>query len=379
MASAFVLFVDSLRAAVEKFVPPITGDQLLGLDAQRRGRILVWGSFALVLGASFVLGLRTLALGHIGNLFPMFLFGIAVVCATPFVLRASQSLRVAGLLPITVVAVSLPIAATFSGGPHAPAIVFMPLVPLLATFFAGRRVGAVFTILIAYEGLGLYFAELFGFNFVTEIDSSMQHLLILSGVVIATIVAGTLAYAFEAQRSRTEVDRQAMYADSIRDSLTLTYNRRYFDQRMQEEIAYAKRHKAPLSLLLVDIDHFKRINDRHGHSVGDAVLCEVVVRLQQILRSEDILARFGGEEFVVGLRGTSAEGAGLAGERLRKAVDVRPIEADKCSIGCTVSVGCAALDFEDPKRGSLQTLLETADRRLYTSKSGGRNRVTADG
>ena len=146
---------------------------------------------------------------------------------------------------------------------------------------------------------------------------------------------------------------------------------------MGEEIAYAKRHRAPLSVLLLDIDHFKRINDEHGHAAGDAVLCEVVARLQRTLRNEDILARLGGEELVVALRGTAGEGARLAGERLRKVIEGEPMVVGDAAIACTISVGCAVFALDGAVSDSTQTLLEVADRRMYISKNSGRNRVTA--
>jgi diguanylate cyclase (GGDEF)-like protein len=220
-------------------------------------------------------------------------------------------------------------------------------------------------------------AQLTGFQFPSELDPEHQKRIALVALIFATMIAGALSYAFETQRWRIEQDRQAIYAESIRDPLTLTYNRRYFEQRMSEELAYAKRHRAPLSLLLLDVDHFKRINDAHGHPAGDAVLREIVARLQRTLRNEDILARYGGEEFVVALRGTAGEGARLAAERLRKVIEDVPIRIGDVSIACTISVGCAVLALDGIEPTSTRTLLDAADRRLYVSKESGRNRVTA--
>lgn len=160
-----------------------------------------------------------------------------------------------------------------------------------------------------------------------------------------------------------------LYASSTCDLLTGAFNRRYFEQRFRSELAYALRHETELSLLLVDIDHFKLVNDTLGHSGGDAVLRDVAEIATARLRTEDVLARYGGEEFIVLLRNVGLAGAGRAGERLRAAI------ADNLAV--TVSIGCASLvECEEPIQ---QSLIEHADRRLYIAKRTGRNRVVTDG
>jgi diguanylate cyclase (GGDEF)-like protein len=168
---------------------------------------------------------------------------------------------------------------------------------------------------------------------------------------------------------------QKLYEASVRDALTGTYNREHFEERLKVEIAFAKRHQTQVSLLLFDLDHFKRINDSYGHPAGDAVLISIAERVSAGLRTEDVFARYGGEEFVVILRGIDLASAGRVGERLRDRVAASPVIFDHTKIPVTLSVGCAALGCcPEP---NAEALVAIADRRLYAAKRTGRNRVVA--
>ncbi|MBN1771966.1 MAG: diguanylate cyclase [Deltaproteobacteria bacterium] len=158
---------------------------------------------------------------------------------------------------------------------------------------------------------------------------------------------------------------------SVRDALTKVYNRRFLDDRLAAEVAYARRHGTSLSLLMIDIDHFKAVNDLHGHPVGDEVLRQVAAELRRRLRAEDILARYGGEEFCVLARGIEAQGALVMAERLRKGVESLVVHLET-AIRVTVSIGAAtAAGGPDLTEA---TLVEEADRLLYRAKNAGRNR-----
>lgn len=157
----------------------------------------------------------------------------------------------------------------------------------------------------------------------------------------------------------------------MRDHLTGLLNRRAFEERVDAEAVRADRHGIPLSLVMVDIDHFKRINDTFGHATGDATLVEVARRLQQALRRGESVARVGGEEFAVLLPHTDRVGAGAAAERLRAAIAARPFPF----VGdVTVSLGAA----QAPRPCEVQRLSADADAALYRAKEGGRNRVEVD-
>ena len=167
---------------------------------------------------------------------------------------------------------------------------------------------------------------------------------------------------------------QKMYDLSVRDGLTGLYNRRHLDERVASELAFAQRHATPLALLLVDIDHFKLINDRFGHQAGDAVLQRVADVLAQSVRTEDIVARYGGEEFAVIGRGIDAVGAQAFGERLRTLIAAMSMAYEDQSITVTASIGVAHNHRGAPV-SKPAALLSAADQALYAAKRGGRNRV----
>jgi two-component system, cell cycle response regulator len=169
---------------------------------------------------------------------------------------------------------------------------------------------------------------------------------------------------------------EELYESSVRDPLTGAFNRRHFAERLEAELAYAKRHAAQLSLLLLDIDYFKKINDQYGHLEGDRVLRELTRACHQGLRTEDMFARYGGEEFAVILRGVPLIGAVRAAERLRAAI-AENVFVGEPRLSVSVSVGCASVGcIEEASAGGL---IHIADQRLYEAKQAGRGRVVADG
>lgn len=177
-------------------------------------------------------------------------------------------------------------------------------------------------------------------------------------------------------RHQERILRQ-LYESSVRDPLTGVFNRAYFLERVGAELAYAKRHGSQVSLLLLDLDHFKKVNDTYGHLAGDWVLKCFTVVVFGSLRTEDVLARYGGEEFVVALRGVSISGAARAAERLRRAVSELCVEYEGKRITVTVSIGCSSTEGTDVV--GAEALIADADRRLYAAKRGGRNTVVATG
>lgn len=166
--------------------------------------------------------------------------------------------------------------------------------------------------------------------------------------------------------------QQKMYNAALRDPLTKAYNKKYFVDQLGVEIAYAKRHRTPLSLVIFDLDHFKRINDTYGHVAGDMVLMELAELVQAMLRTEDVFARYGGEEFAIILRGIALSDAGVLAERLRAAVEQRAFVNAGQRLPVTVSIGVA--EFDEKVEDSMG-LVEAADGALYAAKQSGRNKV----
>jgi two-component system cell cycle response regulator len=155
------------------------------------------------------------------------------------------------------------------------------------------------------------------------------------------------------------------------DPLTGLANRRALANALRIEIAHARRHGSPLSIALLDVDHFKSVNDVHGHPAGDQVLAAIGQLLRRELRSPDVPARWGGEEFVVILRHTDAAGSVIASERIRKAIEELVICVADKKIPVTASIGATEFSPSD----TLEQLVDRADRAMYRAKTGGRNRV----
>ena len=164
-----------------------------------------------------------------------------------------------------------------------------------------------------------------------------------------------------------------MYEAALHDGLTKAYTKRYFLDRLPTEIAYADRHKSPLSLLMLDADHFKKVNDAHGHLAGDHVLVALSSCISGTLRIEDLFARYGGEEFAILCRETDVDKAAILGERIRELIASLVILFQGVRIPVTISIGVAS--FQDLPEPGMQ-LIAAADRALYASKHAGRNRVT---
>ena len=158
---------------------------------------------------------------------------------------------------------------------------------------------------------------------------------------------------------------------SLTDGLTGAGNRISLDAVMDRELDQCNRYGHPLSLLIVDLDHFKSINDTHGHMVGDYVLKTVAKTIQASCRSADLTFRYGGEEFVVLLHKTDVAGAKIGAERLRRTIENLELNCGAEAISVTASIGSASLCHGEGK----QSLLERADQALYQAKESGRNRV----
>jgi diguanylate cyclase (GGDEF)-like protein len=181
-------------------------------------------------------------------------------------------------------------------------------------------------------------------------------------------MAGTQSALEEVRWSNQKLERLA-----ATDPLTGAGNRRQFIEHIETEIARAKRSGAPLSLLSIDLDHFKKINDSRGHLAGDEVLCGFVRRCLEAIRPYDTVARVGGEEFMVLLPGATLDAAYVVGERLRLAIQKKAIDVGtRPPIDITISIGVSELGRDGE---TLDDILRAADRRLYRAKEEGRNCV----
>ena len=174
------------------------------------------------------------------------------------------------------------------------------------------------------------------------------------------------------------VNRERLRLAGLTDSLTGLYNRRHLQHRLEQEVTRAQRYRQPLSCLFVDADHFKQINDDHGHACGDQVLTALAQRLRARLRTSDLPTRYGGEEFAVLLPQTDAENARVLAHEICTGIAAEPIALDTGEeIRVTVSIGVAAARAQDrrPAREAGEALLQAADEAVYQAKEAGRNRV----
>ncbi len=179
-----------------------------------------------------------------------------------------------------------------------------------------------------------------------------------------------------ANRASAAIEKVQLFEDiqlrSIMDDLTGVFNRRHFFEKAEVEFQRARRYQHPISIIILDIDHFKRFNDRFGHIHGDHALKTVAKTIQDEIRSPDLLSRYGGEEFCILLPETELDGASAFAERIRKKVAGILLDVDGSQESLTISMGVSTLD---PSTPNLIELLDQADDALYRAKRAGRNRV----
>ncbi|HYH41272.1 MAG TPA: diguanylate cyclase [Burkholderiales bacterium] len=195
------------------------------------------------------------------------------------------------------------------------------------------------------------------------------------GPALLAFYAVTISSSFAFILMHKERADRETYELATTDSLTGVYNRRTFKELAEPQLSRSRRAHMPVSLLMLDLDHFKRINDTYGHLAGDDVLKAFAVLVRNCLRKEDLLARYGGEEFVVLLPGASQTSAAALAERIREQASAVPMDANGHRVRVTVSIG-AASEAGDTLP-SLEAMLGRADEALYQAKREGRNRVVA--
>jgi diguanylate cyclase (GGDEF)-like protein len=177
----------------------------------------------------------------------------------------------------------------------------------------------------------------------------------------------------ERNRELEELNRK-LWELSLTDDLTGFFNRRYITSRLEEELARSIRYRVPLSVVMVDLDNFKQVNDRHGHQAGDQVLKDVANLFRGSLRDTDLAGRYGGEEFLLILTNTDVQGAEAFCNRLRHRLERQPIPLGEHTLQLTASFGIAEYA---PESGTAEEIIRLADQHLYAAKALGRNRVVA--
>lgn len=216
----------------------------------------------------------------------------------------------------------------------------------------------------------------------SELEYNSDFYFYMTGVSVVTFLAFGWALGNRSEHQRVhnqDLKRRVddLHLKSVTDGLTGAYTHAYLQETLSIEMERSRRTGHPLSVLLLDIDDFKKINDTYGHLFGDQVLRDVTETLSRSIRNEDILGRYGGEEFLVIMPGADEETADRAGERLRDAVArtgiVNEYAAEKTPVKVTLSIGAATL--QPGKAHTPKALLMRADQNLYRAKAGGKNKV----
>jgi len=190
------------------------------------------------------------------------------------------------------------------------------------------------------------------------------------------VQVGDAVFKFTYQDQLEAEMHHSLYTSAVRDPLTGTYNRAFFNERWAQAFSHTQRSGQPLSLILLDLDHFKQFNDTYGHAAGDAVLEAAARAMQSSVRREDTLARYGGEEFVVILPGATLREALVVAERLRRSVAETTVPFGAHRLAITVSVGVSTRRRQRPDTPG--AMLARADALLYEAKSAGRNCARPD-
>lgn len=252
---------------------------------------------------------------------------------------------------------------------------------MLAAFsMGGTPILAISRVVRTWYPVLMLLPCLFGGLFTSHTDEFAMSFLIVLALVYINLTSRMTGADYErASVNRILAEQRAERLDELRmtDGLTGLKNRRYFEERFELDWAMCQRHTLPLSVLMIDLDHFKALNDHHGHLCGDHCLRAVAGTLQgRLTRSTDTIARYGGEEFVALLPGTSEEAARRLAQSIVDKVAALELHCDEAMPGVTCSVGVSS---KVPTRGEQrEILLGRADKALYAAKQQGRNRVVVD-
>ena len=259
--------------------------------------------------------------------------------------------------------------SVFTGGIEASSLPWMAFIPVAAALLRGGKSGISWAVIVVVGIIVIYMLPSWGWHFPTEhlsqtLDRTIDNALLV--IVVAFAVISSELIKEKAFLGLQQAEKRMTQLASI-DPLTQAYNRRYFFNHAEQVLSHPTQ---PTSLLLLDIDHFKKINDTHGHRIGDDTLSKFVSICQENLRKNDLLARLGGEEFVILLSDTRLSGAQHIASRLLDTIRRTSIATENGPISFTVSIG---ITITENNTLSIDTLVEQADRAMYQAKQNGRD------
>ena len=259
----------------------------------------------------------------------------------------------------------------YGGGDQGSGPLWFYIFPLLSLFVLGIKRGAIAVLLLVI--CSILMIKIIGLSYDTSIYSQPM----IERFIAVFIAICSMALFYEYSRQRYSHRLHDMYKELMKvartDYLTNLPNRRYMNDMLDHEVSRAKRSKSNFSIIIFDIDFFKKVNDRYGHSCGDYVLKVVSDFVKNNLRTQDLVARWGGEEFLILLPETTIDGANVIGEQLRNKIENLEIKYSSYVISITISLGVA--DIKAPY--NLDMTLNQADEYLYEAKARGRNRLVA--
>jgi len=299
---------------------------------------------------------------------PIFFISVLIASFISCKVQRSDLARGLQVLAISIVPVW---AILFTGGIHSPIVIWLTPPPLIAGVLLGWRVASVIAItytifvsLMVTSSLHLGFPNEIPFG---SIEEAALQIIAASTAVIMTL------YCVYQLTSMLESLLQSSRNRERKDPLTNLCNRRSLMQQVAD-LMYSKEDETYIAM--IDIDHFKAINDTHGHASGDKALIQLAQALKQHTRNSDIVARYGGEEFVVVMPKTSLQQAEMVAERLRKSIEEMTFKSNGTSIKMTISIGLTGSSSNLSHTKDFETLLNVADSAMYESKQAGRNRCT---
>jgi diguanylate cyclase (GGDEF)-like protein len=295
------------------------------------------------------------------------LFNSGLILAVYFFVRSNKypNWEVFALLSAALISL-FPVLA-ISGGVNSQFAYVLPLLPIMGALLGGKREAVVMgSILFTAVALATYFGQAFA-DLTDEIYFEKKSFSRGFWLGVTLIISTYFGNFFQ---SKNREITQRLESQASHDALTGILNRRGFNTDLKREIELAKRHDVALSILMVDIDFFKKVNDEHGHDIGDVCLIGVAECLQNNIRASDVVARFGGEEFILLLPNTSLHAAVDLANKLRKIIANKRYSEEQ--INLTVTLGAASLADNDK---SALDMIKRADNALYQGKKNGRNRV----
>ena len=283
----------------------------------------------------------------------------------PLSKRTAAAIAIAGAFLLLLLDLETPIGLSIP-------FLYVLLAPLVVALRGRLAFIAAVAIVSAVSALGLWFSLIDGGPFSAE---GYRYEDFLRDAVINRVIAVALFIAVLALLRRIQTNQDELHRLSTTDGLTGALNRRRFEELAEVERRRSQRSGAPVSLMILDIDHFKRVNDQFGHAAGDAAIRMLAKACLATLRPGDLFGRWGGEEFVIAMPETNAAGALKAAERLREILATARFDANGKPRSITVSIGVATLLRDEL---TIDHAIARADRALYRAKAAGRNRVELD-